>query len=115
MDRRALYWVLPIVAEWRNNHRETECLILPIFRSLPAVDQPGLYSRLDTRSHSLRRDELAGSRMHELAITESVVEAVAERVGEHTLDAAGSCRRRPSATDDDFSKIRIDMPNPRVV
>jgi len=45
------------------------------------VDQPGFDRGLDTRLHSLRRDEL-GSRMHELAITESVVEAVAERVGD---------------------------------
>jgi hypothetical protein len=45
------------------------------------VDQPELDRGLDTRLHSLGRDEL-GSRMHELAITESVVEAVAERVGD---------------------------------
>jgi len=56
-------------------------LIFPVFRTLPNVDQPGLDRGLDTRLHSLRRDEL-GSRMHELAITESVVEAVAERVGD---------------------------------
>jgi Zn finger protein HypA/HybF involved in hydrogenase expression len=35
-----------------------------------------------SRFHSLRREEYAGWKMHELAITENVVEALAERVGE---------------------------------